>query len=439
MALTRTGTAAPEIDPIRSAMRAPVKPALIGRLYIGQVVLPAIGWSSAGSNAIGGALDTPHRYSGAMSGSQPDTSEFAFGFDLRRLLGLMVGATLLVLWGGYALLTISERGEAVTAAKDGIASIAVATAQYAQLIGQVEHRPPLGEQPIGLATAPQEPTTRAMAVFLASLRPATGTRVFLRATTPHERADEHGTLKTADVELVETEPQDRLLADANSANGRIAATVTIARADALASWRSGAILEGAALAIITLIVAFFSLSFHRQLRGREQMTGALHTAMKQAEEGSRAKSEFLANMSHELRTPMNAILGFSEILACEQFGPLGNPRYREYAGDIHQSGRHLLALINDILDLSRLGAGKLELRREPLDLAACLGDCAREMSQAEGAAKVKVSTAFEAGLPLLLADETRLRQIVLNLLSNAIKFTNAGGEVTFAARRRKAA
>ncbi len=145
---------------------------------------------------------------------------------------------------------------------------------------------------------------------------------------------------------------------------------------------------------------------------------------------NRAKSEFLAHMSHELRTPLNAILGFSEIMEHETLGPIGTPRYREYAHDIHESGTHLLNIITDILDLSKIEAGKTELSEEIVDVAESVTACMRIMKERAGVAEIKVDTQIPASLPALRADPRLLKQIILNLLSNAIKFTPAGGQVT---------
>lgn len=148
-----------------------------------------------------------------------------------------------------------------------------------------------------------------------------------------------------------------------------------------------------------------------------------------AEAASKAKSEFLANMSHELRTPLNAIIGFAEVIERETFGPTV-PRYREYASDIHGSGQHLLQVINDILDLAKVEAGQMLLHEARLDAALVMQGCVRLIKPRAAKSNVRIYTAFDPNLPVLLADEARLRQIALNLLSNAVKFTKAGGRVS---------
>jgi two-component system cell cycle sensor histidine kinase PleC len=134
-------------------------------------------------------------------------------------------------------------------------------------------------------------------------------------------------------------------------------------------------------------------------------------------------------MSHELRTPLNAILGFSEVMAHEVLGPIENPAYREYARDIHSSGQHLLTLINEILDLSRIEAGRYQLNEEPLNLAELVDDCCRMMELKAHKKQIRIVKQFEPRLPRLYADERAVRQIALNLLSNAIKFTSTDTEV----------
>ena len=152
-------------------------------------------------------------------------------------------------------------------------------------------------------------------------------------------------------------------------------------------------------------------------------------ARNRAEEASMAKSRFLATMSHELRTPLNAILGFSEIMRDEIMGPVGNDSYKEYVADIHNSGSHLLKLINEILDISRIEAGKQELSESNVQLKSVV-DEARHMMNIKAKQKgVALTTLYEENLPPIWVDERSIQQVTLNLISNALKFTPAGGHV----------
>ncbi|OYX90956.1 MAG: ATPase, partial [Caulobacter sp. 35-67-4] len=155
-----------------------------------------------------------------------------------------------------------------------------------------------------------------------------------------------------------------------------------------------------------------------------------------AEGANKAKSEFLANMSHELRTPLNAINGFSEIMMNEMFGQLGDQRYKGYSQDIHNSGQHLLALINDILDMSKIEAGKMNLKFEPLNLEDVAEDAVRLVRNRAEAAGLKLVIDFPQ-LPEIEADYRAVKQVLLNLLSNAIKFTPRAGSVTIRAEVRR--
>ena len=152
-------------------------------------------------------------------------------------------------------------------------------------------------------------------------------------------------------------------------------------------------------------------------------------ARRRAEEANLAKSRFLASMSHELRTPLNAILGFSEVMGNEVLGPMQNETYREYARDIHGSGQHLLNLINEILDLSRIEAGRYQLNEEPLLLADVVEESCHMMELKARNKGIRIVQQFQPGLPRLFADERSIRQIMLNLMSNAVKFTPSGGEI----------
>jgi two-component system cell cycle sensor histidine kinase PleC len=152
-------------------------------------------------------------------------------------------------------------------------------------------------------------------------------------------------------------------------------------------------------------------------------------ARRRAESANLAKSRFLATMSHELRTPLNAVLGFSEVMKGELFGAHAVAAYKEYANDIHASGQHLLMLINEILDLSRVEAGRYELKEEPLSLTAVVEECHRLLSMRIERRQLVITEALESGLPRVWADERAVRQVTLNLLTNAIKFTPPGGSI----------
>ncbi len=160
----------------------------------------------------------------------------------------------------------------------------------------------------------------------------------------------------------------------------------------------------------------------------------LRRAKEEAERSSAMKSEFLAAISHELRTPLNAILGFSDVMRNERFGAIGNEKYKGYANDIYQSGEHLLSLINDLLDLSRIEAGKFELHFEDVDVAAVTEEALNLMKEEAAKEKVILRRAIAADLPRVVADARSLKQILLNLLSNAVKFTGSGGQVVLSAR-----
>ncbi|WP_168713177.1 sensor histidine kinase [Parvibaculum lavamentivorans] len=157
-------------------------------------------------------------------------------------------------------------------------------------------------------------------------------------------------------------------------------------------------------------------------------------ARARAEEANRAKSHFLANMSHELRTPLNAIIGFSEVMASEIFGKHGVPTYKEYANDINRSGQHLLGLINDVLDLSRIEAGRFQITEEEVDIAHLAEDCRRILEIRAQAQRVSITEDFADGLPIVYGDARALRQTWINLLTNAIKFSPPDSEVKMFAR-----
>jgi cell cycle sensor histidine kinase DivJ len=173
----------------------------------------------------------------------------------------------------------------------------------------------------------------------------------------------------------------------------------------------------------------------RDVSERKAHERALIDARDLAEQASRAKSHFLANMSHELRTPLNAIIGFSEVMTHEMFGPVGAPRYLEYARLIHESGGHLLELINGILDMSKIEAGKFELAEEIFDLEETAGQALRFVKLQADRKGVALNISLADGATTIFADRRAVKQVLVNLLTNGVKFTPRGGKVEVASER----
>ena len=202
-----------------------------------------------------------------------------------------------------------------------------------------------------------------------------------------------------------------------------------------------------ALASVAIGAQFFFLYLSRQTQRQALASFALQSekdtlildleesrqtsdqARAEAEQANIAKSRFLATMSHELRTPLNAIIGFSEVLKSELLGPHEVPQYKEYASDIHSSGQHLLNLINELLDLSRIEAGKYDLNEEIVSLRDIADDCLRMMHIRAKTKGVELVVQIDEDLPKIWGDERSIRQVVLNLLTNAIKFTQSSGQI----------
>jgi PAS domain S-box-containing protein len=172
-----------------------------------------------------------------------------------------------------------------------------------------------------------------------------------------------------------------------------------------------------------ILIIGMDFSSHKRLEN------SLIAAKNEAEFANRTKSEFLANMSHELRTPLNAVIGFSEFLANETYGPLGDPRYVEYIGDIRDSGTHLLNLINEILDVAKVEAGKMELRENEVDLDEMVVRCIRSVEGRARKSGLSITGIVAPDLPFLRCDETKFRQILINVLNNAVKFTDRDGTI----------
>src|SRR6266851_2571330 len=218
----------------------------------------------------------------------------------------------------------------------------------------------------------------------------------------------------------------------------LVAEVALSRDEALANWQRTTLWQAGVGGLILVLSGLTACALHQQLRARQdahrqlsETVRELENARRTAEESSRVKSQFMANMSHELRTPLNAIIGFSEVIRDAHVGPV-DVRYQGYAQDIHSSGHHLLDLINDVLDLSKIEAGRLTLHEEPVDLAKLAGDCQRLLAERFRTAQLAFAIELSPHVPCVRGDELRLKQILLNLLSNAAKFTPAGGRVVLA-------
>ncbi len=175
----------------------------------------------------------------------------------------------------------------------------------------------------------------------------------------------------------------------------------------------------------------------RDITERKRIEAAQKRAMAEAVAANRSKTEFLANMSHELRTPLNAVIGFSEVIKTEPFGPLGAPQYADYIEDIFQSGQYLLSVINDILDMSKIEAGEMQMVEAVFGIPHTAESCRRLIAERAQKGQVKLIVEIQDDLPPLRADERMVKQMLLNLLTNAVKFTPQGGEVTLRAEMDK--
>jgi signal transduction histidine kinase len=193
---------------------------------------------------------------------------------------------------------------------------------------------------------------------------------------------------------------------------------------------NGAAAEGRRANALSLAAAENEIrELKTRLESFKRSEDELRGATREAQKAAAAKAEFVAKVSHEIRTPLNAITGFAEVIAAERFGPLGNERYREYVKDIHAAGMHLVSLLNDLLDLSKIETGQLDLTFANVSLNELTQQCVGIMQPQASRARIIIRTSLTPGLPQVVADERSLRQIVLNLLSNSIRFTGPGGQV----------
>ncbi|HUO99257.1 MAG TPA: response regulator [Rhizomicrobium sp.] len=327
--------------------------------------------------------------------------------QISAVAGAVIVTFLTLLWAGYAWLTVTEYRERVIEEQDNLQTTAQAYANYAAMLATFEVNIPYGvlddrAQPrVDVRFA-----TRMLARFRKDMSLPYGVQ-----------------LQIQPVGHAPAPPGDQMLEGRAEKDGLI----VIARRplwEATEEWRRGAWVEGSGLFAITLVTLILGMILVRQLRKREAVERQIIAAKEQAEAGNRAKSEFLANMSHEVRTPMNGVLGMSEMLLATDL----SPEQKRFAEVIHDSGEALLTVVNDILDISKLEAGKLELDHTEFDLVATV----------ERTTALMIAKAREKQLDLAVyvepeacgsyvGDPLRLRQVLLNLMSNAIKFTDKGG------------
>jgi signal transduction histidine kinase/CheY-like chemotaxis protein/HPt (histidine-containing phosphotransfer) domain-containing protein len=320
------------------------------------------------------------------------------------LAGMMIFAFLALLWAGFAWLTITEYSGRLEEEHGDLYTAALAYADYAALLSNAQIPIPLNEQ----KGAKTRYGAQEMARFARDLHLPEGTQLFLHDASNPEKHVEKGMLTAR-------------------AERRAAGIAVVARrpvGNALEDWRRGALAEAAGLLAITLLMIALGNILILQLRKREAVEHDLVAAKEMAEAGSRAKSDFLANMSHEVRTPLNGVLGMADLLLDTAL----NAEQRRFAETIHESGEALLAVVNDILDVSKLEAGKLEIDKVEFDLVTTVENAVGLMSSKAREKQIDLGVFIEPqACGAYIGDPLRLRQILLNLLSNAIKFTDKGG------------
>ena len=328
-------------------------------------------------------------------------------------------AAFIVPWCAYAWLMTTERAAQVERTEQSLAALAAAYGQHVATL---------------LKTAPSDDTSwngfpasveNEASAFRDALN-IPGVTFSLRPLTAPETANGSDTIRDLDgMIVVEVRPD----------SVGFVASASMSEVEALNDWSAGAYTQAIALMIRSFFVVGVGWFLVRQLRWRETHQRDLIAARDKAESASRAKSEFLANMSHELRTPLNAIIGFAEIIKNRTFGATSE-RYSDYAGDIHKSGTHLLSLINDILNLSKLEAGKFQLQEQDVDVAAIVEASMLYVQGQARQADIRISVSLDPEVRFIRADERRLQQVLISLLSNAVKFSLEGGHVRVASNRR---
>jgi signal transduction histidine kinase len=343
-----------------------------------------------------------------------------------RVIALFVAAVILP-WGAYAWLAITDRAEQLARTEHDLAALAAAYGEHATTLMRLGIAVPAGETAPGLAQATDQ-GRQELTAFRGALN-APGVNLSLRRIgTSSADLRVTGLDAALDSTPAFAEANGVITAQIERPAAGIIAAASMSTVQALKEWRARAAAEAIAFLLRSIFAAGVGWFLVRQLRWREAAQAELVAAKEAAQSANQAKSEFLANMSHELRTPLNAIIGFSEIIKSRKFGP-GSERYPDYAGHIFDSGTHLLALINDILNLSKLEAGQFALQEDEVDLAATVQACMKLVEAQARQSKIRLCVSLDNEFAWIRADERRLRQILINLLSNAVKFTPEGGQI----------
>ena len=318
-----------------------------------------------------------------------------------------ISLLLAVMWSGYGWLTLTEYNSRLAEERNELKVVSRAYVDYAAMLANFDISVPLG-------LAGEAKLSDVQTGFAAKiLRGFREDLTLPQGTTLH--------IETSGSKRVETSRPDYIYGQAE--RGGLIVTATMPRKLALEEWRNGAQTEGFGLGLVSLLMIGLGAVLIAQLRKHDSMQAEILAAKEQAEAGNRAKSEFLANMSHEVRTPMNGVLGMAELL----LGTALNPEQRRFGEIIHESGEALLTVVNDILDLSKLEAGKLDIDNSEFDL---LKTVERTVAVMSGKAREKALDLVVFVEPhargRYMGDPLRIRQILLNLMSNAIKFTDKG-------------
>ena len=346
-----------------------------------------------------------------------------------RVAVLFIGAFILP-WGVFAWLTVTERAEQVARTEHNLAPLAAAYAEHATTLIRLGIAVPIDEAASKSGSSNSvEQGEEELTAFRTALN-APGVRFSLHKTAkPGASLDSaSGAEAASDFTAFFDDRNGVITAEMDRPAAGLGATASMSEDEALKEWRARADAGAIALLLRSLFVVGVGYFLVQQLRWREAAQTELVRAKETAESANRAKSAFLANMSHELRTPLNAIIGFSEIIKTETFGPRSE-RYPDYAGHIFHSGMHLLALINDILNLSKMEAGRLALHEEDVDLGSMVQSCITLVEGQARQVKIRLSVSLDGRVRSIRADDRRLRQILINLLSNAVKFTPDGGQI----------